>query len=121
VDDHHNQPLGHERVHAKHPSLHGAVCRVHSAHTYMLTRQLFYTAITRAKKGVVLVGNRKGLAAATSAKTPPKRNTTLIQRMRALVLEDVGGALSDVAVENDGTASPALTAAAITGEDDLSW
>jgi hypothetical protein len=30
MPDHHNQPLGHERVHAKHPSLHGAVCRVHS-------------------------------------------------------------------------------------------
>jgi hypothetical protein len=30
VNDHHNQPLGHERVHAKHPHLHGAICRVHN-------------------------------------------------------------------------------------------
>lgn len=59
------------------------VCVVHSAHTYMLTRQLFYTAITRAKKGVVIVGNQKGLHAATSAKDPPRRNTSLVERMRA--------------------------------------
>lgn len=58
------------------------VCVVHSAHTYMLTRQLFYTAITRAKKGVVLVGNQQGIRAACSAKSPPKRNTTLVARMR---------------------------------------
>lgn len=56
---------------------------VHSAHTYMLTRQLFYTAITRAKKGVVIVGNRKGLEVATSARMPPRRQTGLTERMRA--------------------------------------
>jgi hypothetical protein len=27
MPDHHNQPLGHERIHAKHPHLYGAVCR----------------------------------------------------------------------------------------------
>lgn len=61
-----------------------AVCVVHSAHTYMLTRQLVYTAITRAKKGVVIVGNRAGLRAAFAAKDPPKRNTGLVARMREL-------------------------------------
>ena len=59
-----------------------AVCVVHSAHTHMLTRQLFYTAITRAKKGVVLIGNRQGLVRATSDKAPPKRNTMLVERLR---------------------------------------
>lgn len=88
---------------------------VHSAHTYMLTRQLFYTAITRAKKGVVLVGNRKGLAAATSAKEPPKRNTTLVQRMRALVLDSVDRPLAEAPPENDTSAKSAPV------EDDLSW
>lgn len=58
------------------------ICVVHSAHSFMLTRQLFYTAITRAKKGVVIVGNRRGIAAATSAREPPKRNTALIARMK---------------------------------------
>lgn len=61
-----------------------AICIVHSAHTYMLTRQLFYTAITRAKVGVVLVGNRKGIEVATSAKLPPVRNTGLVARMKKL-------------------------------------
>ena len=55
---------------------------VHSAHTFMLSRPLFYTAITRAKKGVILVGNQKGLSVACSAKEPPKRQTALIERMR---------------------------------------
>jgi hypothetical protein len=58
------------------------ICVVHSAHTFMLSRQLFYTAITRAKKGVIIVGNAQGLRTATSAKMPPKRNTTLVARMR---------------------------------------
>jgi exodeoxyribonuclease V alpha subunit len=58
------------------------ICVVHSSHTHMLSRQLFYTAITRAKKGVVLVGNVDGINVATSAKEPPKRNTMLIERMR---------------------------------------
>lgn len=54
----------------------------HSAHSFMLSRPLFYTAITRAKKGVVLVGNLKGISVACSAKEPPKRQTGLIDRMR---------------------------------------
>jgi exodeoxyribonuclease V alpha subunit len=53
----------------------------HSSHSYMLTRQLFYTGITRAKKGVVLVGDQKGLRTALSGKEPPKRNTSLIEQM----------------------------------------
>ena len=97
------------------------VCVVHSAHTFMLTRQLFYTAITRAKKGVVLVGNRKGLAAATSARTPPKRNTTLVERMRELVLEEVGASFDRAEAENDS--EPAMVTAAGDAEegDDISW
>jgi exodeoxyribonuclease V alpha subunit len=80
------------------------VCVVHSAHTYMLTRQLFYTGITRAKKGVILVGNRKGLAAATSAKEPPPRNTALVERMRTLVLEDVDNEIAGADADNDSSA-----------------
>lgn len=63
------------------------ICVVHSSHTHMLTRQLVYTAITRAKKGVVIVGNRKGLAVATSDKVPPKRNTGLVARMKEIAGE----------------------------------
>ena len=58
-----------------------AICIVHSAHSFMLTKQLFYTAITRAKKGVILVGNQDGLRQALSTNRPEKRNTTLIERI----------------------------------------
>lgn len=56
----------------------------HSTHTFMLSRQLLYTALTRAKVGVVLVGDRKGLAAALRNVTPSQRNTSLAERLRAL-------------------------------------
>jgi exodeoxyribonuclease V alpha subunit len=77
------------------------ICVVHSSHTHMLSRHLFYTGITRAKKGVIIVGNRKGLSVATSAKEPPKRNTALVARMREVALEDVGAELGQGDVEND--------------------
>lgn len=54
----------------------------HSTHAFILSRQLIYTAITRAKQGVILVGNMKGLEFALSDRRPPKRNTALIQRLR---------------------------------------
>lgn len=54
----------------------------HSTHSYMLSRQLLYTAITRAKKGVVIVGDEKGLDLALKNVAPSKRNTTLIERLK---------------------------------------
>lgn len=54
----------------------------HSTHSYMLIRQLIYTAITRGKQGVILVGNHKGIATALSDKKPLPRNTGLLQRIR---------------------------------------
>ncbi len=54
----------------------------HSTHSYILSRQLVYTAITRAKKGVVLIGDQKGLKRALSDAKPPKRYTALTERMR---------------------------------------
>lgn len=70
----------------------------HSTHSYMLTRQLLYTALTRGKKGVILVGDRKGLEHALSAKKPAKRSTALIERMR--------GELDGVSNDNDGRKTP---------------
>lgn len=57
------------------------VCVVHSTHTFMLTRQLLYTAITRARKGVVIVGDERGIKSALSQGRVPQRNSTLIERM----------------------------------------
>lgn len=54
----------------------------HSTHAFILSRQLLYTAITRGKQGVVLVGNEAGLKHALGDAHPPKRNTGLIERMR---------------------------------------
>lgn len=55
---------------------------VHSTHTYMLTRQLLYTAVTRGKAGVVIVGNAKGVKAALKCKRDASRNTALADRIR---------------------------------------
>lgn len=54
----------------------------HSTHTHMLTPQLIYTALTRGKRGVILVGNEKGLRQGLRADNPPKRNTGLVERLR---------------------------------------
>ena len=58
-----------------------AIVLAHSTHTHMLSRQLLYTAITRGKQGVVLIGDAKGIRAALSDARTPKRNTTLIERL----------------------------------------
>lgn len=44
---------------------------LHSDHDYMLNRQLLYTAVTRAKKKLIILGNKAGLI--TGLKEAPKR------------------------------------------------
>lgn len=53
----------------------------HSTHTFILSRPLLYTAITRAKRGVVLVGDERGLKRAVSNRNADKRNTSLTARV----------------------------------------
>jgi len=53
-----------------------------SAHRIMLTRNLLYTAVTRAKGKVLLVGQKKALFMAVSRTRKGKRNTLLAERMR---------------------------------------
>jgi exodeoxyribonuclease V alpha subunit len=53
----------------------------HSVHKRMLTRRLLYTAITRAKDGVVLVGDRDGVAWAVKNAREVARCTWLRQRI----------------------------------------
>jgi exodeoxyribonuclease V alpha subunit len=50
---------------------------VHSTNSYMLSRNLLYTAITRAQKAVYLVGNQKGLKWGIKNNKITKRNTFL--------------------------------------------
>lgn len=59
-----------------------AVVICHSANHFMLSRQLLYTAITRAKKGVVLVGNEAGLKRAVENAEAAKRNSSLAERLK---------------------------------------
>jgi len=47
----------------------------------MLQRNLLYTAVTRAKKLVVLVGSRRALAAAVRTVGAGRRHTALAQRL----------------------------------------
>lgn len=53
----------------------------HSAHHYMWSRQLLYTAVTRAKKGVVIVGDRAGIETALANNDPRRRQTYLRERL----------------------------------------
>ncbi len=52
------------------------------SHYVMLQRNLVYTGITRAKKGLILVGTKKALYYAVQNMTVRKRNTLLRQRLQ---------------------------------------
>jgi exodeoxyribonuclease V alpha subunit len=57
----------------------------------MLQRNLLYTAITRAKRLVVLAGSRRALAAAVRTPGAGRRHTALAQRLAGPVLEQTDG------------------------------
>jgi len=57
-----------------------AVC--HRAHARMLTRPLIYTAITRARRNCVLVGDPAALAMAVRRDDSGARNSALAERLR---------------------------------------
>jgi exodeoxyribonuclease V alpha subunit len=52
-----------------------------SAHSILLNRSLLYTAVTRAKRRVYLVGQRKALFLAIHKSKTDKRNTMLGERI----------------------------------------
>jgi len=52
------------------------------AHRILLTRNLLYTAVTRAKRRVLLVGQKKALYTAIHTSRQGKRKTLLAERMR---------------------------------------
>lgn len=78
-----------ELVHAYAVSVHkyqGSECPcivmpVHSSHTVMLDRNLLYTAVTRGKKLVVLLGSPDALKKACASQNAQKRYTGLSQSM----------------------------------------
>ena len=57
------------------------IISIQNAHAVMLNRPLLYTAITRAKKRVILVGERKALCMAIRRTDTEQRNTQLARRI----------------------------------------
>ena len=51
-------------------------------HYVMLQRNLIYTGVTRAKKGIVVVGTKKAISMAVRNVTVNKRNTMLSERIK---------------------------------------
>jgi exodeoxyribonuclease V alpha subunit len=58
------------------------VVPVHTQHFVMLRRNLLYTAITRGKKLVVLIGTRKALAVAVQRHDTARRYSGLCRRLK---------------------------------------
>ncbi len=57
------------------------------SHYVMLQRNLLYTAVTRAKKILVIVGEKKAIAYAVRNETTTERNTRLAPKLRELLPE----------------------------------
>jgi exodeoxyribonuclease V alpha subunit len=57
------------------------VVPIHTQHYMMLQRNLLYTAVTRGKKLVVLVGTKRAVAMAVKRTESQKRITTLRRRL----------------------------------------
>lgn len=53
----------------------------------MLKRNLIYTAITRAKKKVILIGEKRAFMAGIHKNDSAKRNTLLSERIKVYVEE----------------------------------
>ncbi len=64
---------------------------MHTQHSVMLQRNLLYTAITRGKRLVIVVGNRRALAIATATETTQRRETLLVERLQGRASEPISG------------------------------
>ena len=60
------------------------VIPLHTQHFLMLQRNLLYTGITRGKKLVVVVGNRKALSSAVQRRDSAQRYSALARRLREM-------------------------------------
>ena len=61
------------------------IINLQCAHYVMLTRPLVYTAITRGKSKVVIVGERRALCTAIKRTDTDKRGTCLAKRMQDII------------------------------------
>ncbi len=61
------------------------ILALHESHYNLLERQLLYTAVTRAKQLLVVVGSKKALAIATKRAESKRRATKLKERIQKLI------------------------------------
>ncbi|WP_296903701.1 ATP-dependent RecD-like DNA helicase [uncultured Megasphaera sp.] len=61
---------------------HTVIMALVNSHAIMLQRNLFYTAVTRAKRKVILVGTKRALQSAVQNQRTSRRFTLLIPRLR---------------------------------------
>lgn len=59
------------------------------SHYIMLQRNLLYTGVTRAKKILVIIGEKKALSFAIRNETTTARNTKLVERLRDRTVADI--------------------------------
>jgi exodeoxyribonuclease V alpha subunit len=65
------------------------IINLQCAHSVMLTRTLIYTAITRGRERVVIVGERRALCIAIKRQDTDKRGTCLAQRVQELLKKEM--------------------------------
>jgi exodeoxyribonuclease V alpha subunit len=58
------------------------VLALHDSHYTLLERQLLYTAVTRAKKLLIVVGSKRALAIASKKASTKQRLSKLVDRIR---------------------------------------
>lgn len=61
------------------------VIPLHTQHYTLLQRNLLYTAVTRGRRLVTLVGSRRALQVALETETSSRRHTLLVERLRGTV------------------------------------
>lgn len=74
-------------VHKSHGSeYHTVIMALVNSHSIMLQRNLFYTAVTRAKRKVILVGTKRAVQTAVQNQRTSRRFTLLIPRLQGELL-----------------------------------
>ena len=77
------------------------VMPVMMTHFSMLQRNLLYTGVTRAKKALVLVGQKKAVGYCVKNLTVDKRNTLLAERLAGKVADSPAGEITQVGIRSN--------------------
>ncbi len=77
------------------------VMPVMMTHFAMLQRNLLYTGVTRAKKALVLVGQKKAVGYCVKNLTADKRNTLLAERLAGKVTDSPAGEITQIGIRSN--------------------